>query len=732
LRDLISQDETTPMKNFIWRDGLLALATVALLATITLVADAAELETGIQFQDVAKRPESGLAYRRIASPSLEIWNELRKQKVLPGMTSPELFSMYPPKPYGAPGIAVFDYDNDGDLDILVTNGPGRSNSLFKNMLKETGRLEFKEVAEEAGLAMTAADATGVCVGDIDNDGWTDVYVLVTGGPNRLFRNLGNGQFLDITNLSGTGAGNHRPTSCAFGDVNNDGLVDIVVANSWDNWDHRLSLASFNFLQHNEHNQLFVNQGGLRFEDQSAASGIQNFRGNTWAVAMVDHDRDGNIDIFFADDQAMKRPRRWGGEDHGKLRLYKGDGKGHFRDTTDEMGATAIAGDFMGIVFADFNADGRIDVFTTNMGSYGTRVQSVIPMVRWPDAEHHAELASRWYLQGADGKFNDPGIGKLGTSPFGWGISAFDYDNDGCTDVVFYGGLNLGIYYDASNPGALMHGNCRGEFEWDEKALLKSTNHSRRAVEGLATADLNDDGFPDIVSVSGADWPEPFPLIPYPLGQLGGVFDKRAFIWPTFTLIDQSDRSKGVKYTGMDPVEGSLAVEVSSTNANGWVKVKLTGGKGVIATGRANRGGIGAIVTFTPRGMGPALRAIPGGGGYASNDPLDSIFGMGTADSGTLDILWPGGTHNRLYGVKPKERLNLPELPCDFADRRVATAAHQRCVDEALDAWRKSGLVDAGFASRLRESAVRAHADALKAPAARPATVAQLKPRGALP
>lgn len=232
---------------------LLRTAAASLLLAAAVLTAAQPSDNRIEFTDIAKRKDSGLAYRRIASPNNEMWNELRRQKVLTGVTSPELFAMYPPKPYGAPGVAIFDYDNDGDLDFLVTNGPGRANSLFKNLLKETGRLEFKDVAAEAGLALTAADATGVCVGDIDNDGWTDVYVLVTGGPNHLFRNLGGGQFLDITHLSGTAAGKLHPTSCAFGDVNNDGLIDLVVANSWNSWDHRLPLASFNFLEHNEHN-----------------------------------------------------------------------------------------------------------------------------------------------------------------------------------------------------------------------------------------------------------------------------------------------------------------------------------------------------------------------------------------------------------------------------------------------------------------------------------------------
>lgn len=686
---------------------------VALAATFLLfgveATQAAKIVSGVSFRDVVADPYSGLKYRRIASPTKDVWDDLRKQGELKGYSSAELFALFPPKPYGSPGVAIFDYDNDGDLDVYVTNGPKRPNSLFKNLLKETQKLVFKDVADEAGVALTAKDTSGVCYGDIDNDGWMDMYVLVTGGPNHLFRNVG-GKFLDITRPANVGGGKNHPTTCAFGDVNNDGLADLVVANSWDNWAHRLPLASFNYLEHIEHNQLFINKNGFLFEDASTTSGLQNFKGISWAIAMIDVDYDGNLDVLISDDQAMKRPTRWGGDDHGKLRFYKGDGKGRFKDLTEQAGATAVAGDYMGMSFGDYNYDGHMDVFSTNMGNYGTRVQAVIPMVFWPEPSRHFELASRWYVGTGDGKFSDPGVGDLGTTPFGWGVSSFDYDNDGCTDIVFYGGLNLGIYYDASNPGALLHNNCKGQFTWDERALSE-TKHSRRAVEGLATGDLDDDGFPDIVSVSGADWPEKYPLIPYPLGNLGGVFDKHAFIWPTFTLIDRADRSKGVKYTGMDPVEGSLSVEVNSGNDNRWSKIRLLGGKGLTRHGAVNRAGIGAVTLFTPKGGKTSIRPYGGGGSYASNDALETNFGMGEADRGQLDILWPGGRRNRLYDVKAGERLVVPEIPCDyFARGNGAKQKLQACVKEALADYEKRNVITKELSQRIMASAMRANVE----------------------
>ncbi|OGB25258.1 MAG: hypothetical protein A3I66_04140 [Burkholderiales bacterium RIFCSPLOWO2_02_FULL_57_36] len=706
---------------------------IALLTCLTFLGgsagavDSVVTQDTVTFEDIAKKGGAGLAYRRIASPTKATWDELRKKGELKGVTSPELFALYPPKPFGAPGVVMFDFDNDGALDIFVTNGPGRPNSLFRNLFKDTGKLEFVDIAEQAGVTMTAQEKSGACFGDIDNDGLQDLYVLVLGAPNQLFRNLGKGKFLNVTALSATGGGDKHPTTCAFGDVNNDGLVDISVANSWSDWSHRLPLASFNYLEHAEGSQLFVNRNGAMFDDASTSSGLDNFKGIGWAIAMVDFDFDGNLDIVVANDQAMKRPHRWGGEDHGKLRLYKGNGKGHFDDITDAAGATSLAGDYMGIAFGDFNYDGRLDIFSTNMGNYGGRVQSIIPMVFWPGASGHGELASRWYNGAAGNKFTDPGVGKLGATPFGWGTSAFDYDNDGCTDLVFYGALNLGIYYDASNPGAILRSDCGGNFAWDEKALIKSSNHSRRAVEGLSTGDLNGDGFPDIVSVSGADWPEPFPLIPYPLAKtVGGVFEKRAFIWPTFMLIDQKDRSKGVRYTGMDPVEGSLSVELNSGNKNGWAKIHLLGGKGLTSAGTVNRGGVGAVLFFTPDGGKTSIRPYGGGGGYASNDAPEAIFGMAQAEKGRIDILWPGGNRTRLYDVRAGETLVIPELPCNMLQNRGSAKALQACVGRALADYEKRGLVSKKLSARLMASAVRASQGQSRDAQSKPIKTAQLE------
>ncbi len=145
-------------------------AGAILLATVGSAA-AAGVDGGITFTNVAT-PANGITYARTATPSrLAVRRAIEAQSPIPTATFNAVSRPNSPmKPWGIPGIALFDYDNDGDLDIYVTNGPGTPNSLYKNMLKETGKLTFVDVAVQAGVDATAQDSSAVCFGDIDNDG----------------------------------------------------------------------------------------------------------------------------------------------------------------------------------------------------------------------------------------------------------------------------------------------------------------------------------------------------------------------------------------------------------------------------------------------------------------------------------------------------------------------------------------------------------------------------------
>ena len=195
-------------------------------------------EDEITFTDIVANGDAEIVYERFPSLSNELWKEIRAKAVY----TPTDLALTPTKSRGIPGVAVFDFDNDGDVDIYVTNGPGAANSLYSNQLIESDKVSFVNVAEEAGVAAIDQDSSGVCFGDMDNDGDHDLYVLGKTGPNTLFVNLGNGRFEDETDMANLSAGNNAASSCSFGDINGDGLIDLVVANLFDGTEeHKLPI-----------------------------------------------------------------------------------------------------------------------------------------------------------------------------------------------------------------------------------------------------------------------------------------------------------------------------------------------------------------------------------------------------------------------------------------------------------------------------------------------------------
>jgi hypothetical protein len=609
--------------------------------------------------------------------------------------------MLPVKNYGGPGVAVLDYDKDGDLDNYVTNGPGTPNSLFRNRLKETGNLSFQDVAQSAGAALTSQDSNGVCFGDIENDGDLDLYVTGYKG-NRLLKNNGNGTFSDITASSGTGGQTTTGVSCAMGDINGDGLLDILVANTFDFGNN---LAYAGTLSYFQYNQLLVNQGNRVFADQTAASGLNNPLGipqagatlATWAVSLIDIDMDGDLDAMVANDDHGN----YSGINAGFIRLFRNDGTGHFADETVPAGLNRV-GEWHGLAFGDLNCDGQLDIFGTNIGDYIFN-----PGFFAPGAH-----ASRWFLGSNAGTFSDPGVGALVTTPTGWGAAMADYDNDGDTDIIFNGGYEFSIYWDESNPGGVLNNpGCSAHFTWDSPALA-STFHLDRNVEGLATGDFNNDGFVDVVSVSGFDVNPGQTRVPLPSAPVGSpYFDPTATMY--FTATPGAVDYVLFEWQGFTRRNGSLTVEINSGNSNRWAAFNLVGSRGLVdnhfATGRVNRDGIGGIVRFTPQGGQPTLIPVLGGSSYASQNSLTVQAGMGSAVRGTVEVIWPGGVKNRLYNVFASERLTLPEIPCSF-DGPLSRPQYLQCVTASLIDLLQAhgGPLTPLDAARLELSAIRAY------------------------
>jgi hypothetical protein len=673
---------------------------LGVLATLLAVSAPVLADGGVTFTDVAENGGAGLSYGRTPTPSrVAARDAIEAMGVLPFATWRTTRALeFPMKAGGAPGVALIDFDNDGDNDIYVTNGPGGANSLFSNQLKETGTLSFIDVATAAGVTATSQDSSGVCYGDIDNDGDRDLYVLGTGEPNILFQNqlteTGSAVFTDITAAANAaGAGRHG-VACSMGDINGDGLLDIVIANSYDNWNHQRPTFLNETYVGFEHNTLLVNQGGS-FTDETAARGLETIIGLpaatlTWAIAMVDYDRDGDVDIFFADSQGPPPSRRE--DERGYNRLYENDGTGHFTDVTFDKHLDRH-GSWMGLSFGDFNCDGHIDFHSTNLGDQMGGLGLAV---------------TRHFLGGPGGVFTDPGIGDLVASSFGWGTVTSDYDNDGDTDIIYNGGMDIMTVIAVDNPGnVLQNQGCTAQFKYDVGARLRE--HRHHTVEGVAVGDLNNDGFDDIVTVAGGRWVANGNFLPW-IGILSP---------PRGSAIDSLMRFQGVwigsaphggqLYQGLTRLPGDLTVEINSGgNGNGSVAISLVGAAGLLANGEAPRTPYGAVLSFTPKNGKTSLRPLVGGASYASQDTESIVFGLGTANKGTLEILWPGGTRNRLEDVHRGERLTLPEIPCSYDGNWASYQAYHSCVTTALNGLRNAGVVSTELHGRLLSSAIKAY------------------------
>ena len=661
----------TPLLSFTFA-GLLCLGTGA-------------LAQGVTFRDIADA-DHGITYRRTPSANNAIAEAIRQR----GTTNKFDVLLGPAKERGAPGVALLDFDRDGDLDIYATNGPGHANSLYSNQLRETGQVRFRDVARETGAGLADQDSTGVCFGDIDNDGDDDLYVLGAKMPNRLLE-YRNGRYFDITAYAGVGGGNFNHSSCAMSDLDGDGRLDLFIGNTFD-WATKMAIMIEPFAL-NQPNQLFLNKGRRRFVDVSARSGIRGATNDiSWAVALFDYDSDGDDDIFVANDQGAMPPARYGGIDRGFVRTYKNDGHAHFTDVTTETGL-GTPESHMGFAVADFDGDGTLDLAISNIGDY------IEPFFGIPYTL--GDQTQRWFLNNGDGTFRDPGVGELISSGWSWGISPFDYDNDGDFDYVGLGGFDMSLIVDESNPGVILVNDGQAHFSPD---LSLDADHGSRNDHGVAIGDLDGNGFEDVVSVSIVNRPASLPQALYPTSY-GNYLDGLAGFAPVWTLTGNGDEAR---WSGIVMDNGSLAIELNEGGTGRKsVNVEVLGSVGLTDRGKVNRNGIGAIVSFTPDGGSRATQPVLGGSSLASQDSLLAHFGLGDAAAGTVEVVWPGRVKNRLYAVRAGEKVLVPEIPCSY-DTGDSRSAYRACVTNAVKDLHRAGAIDRAERDRLFASAMRAY------------------------
>lgn len=492
-----------------------------------------------------------------------------------------------------PGVGLFDYDNDGDLDVYLVQGrtlgapqpngspagAARDDSAFR------GRLYRNDLQVQAGGARTLhfTDVTaasgivadqfglGVAAADVDNDGWVDLF-LTSFGTNQLWRNNGDGTFADVSKARGVhDTAGRFSVSAAFLDYDRDGWLDLYVANNA-NYTLQNETSCPNMAGARDYcppqiyggqpDRLYHNQGQGRFVDVSAAALVGGAFGPALGVATADYDGDGWIDIFVAND----------GEEN---LLWMNQRDGTFRDNalmagaaiTDEGKAEAS----MGVDAGDFDNDGDDDLFMTELTSQGSNL----------------------YANDGHGVFRDvsasSGLGHLSVPYTGWGTGWFDFDNDGWLDILSVNGTIV-----ASD------GRTTQSFPYDQKKVL-FRNQRNGKFENVT-------------------------------GQAG----------PAFEL---SESGRGAAFGDVDN-DGDVDVLVGNDggrarllinnlgNRQHWLGLRLVG---------AGRDQLGARITVI-RGDGSRIwRRARSDGSYGSaNDPR-VLVGLGpSTESPKVQVLWPSG------------------------------------------------------------------------------------------
>ena len=502
------------------------------------------------------------------------------------------------------GVAFYDYDNDGWLDIFFVNGtrlegfPAGSeptSRLFRNNRDGT----FTDVTLKAGVAHTGW-GQACCVGDYDNDGWDDLFVTYF-GKNVLYHNNGNGTFTDVSEKAGiAGSGKRWNTGCAFVDYDRDGKLDLFVANYID-----MDLATAPVpesgpclfksvmvacgppgLQGGK-NILYHNNGDGTFTDMSEKAGILGANGTYGlGVLTADFDNDGWPDIYVADDSTASA-------------LYQNKKNGRFQDIAIEAGC-ALSPDGkpqagMGVSAADYDMDGNLDIVKTNFAG---------------------DTPSLYHNQGG-ANFEDTtftaGLGAH-TQFLGWGCGFFDMDNDGWPDILI----------------------CNGHVYPEVEQLKTEAGYAQRK---LLYKNLRNGHFADISFQAGTGISDPSAS----RGAAFGDFDNDGDIDVVINCVNDYPQ----------------LLRCDSKLDHNWIKIRTIGTK-------SNRSGIGARLTCVIRIPGETkphsqIDEVRSGGGYFSQSDLRVHFGLGKAEKvDSLEIRWPSGQIDTLKDVKVNQVIYVKE------------------------------------------------------------------------
>jgi hypothetical protein len=494
------------------------------------------------------------------------------------------------------GAAFFDYDNDGDLDVLIVNGSTLENykkggdqmvALYKN-----NGGTFVDVTREAGL-LKRGWGMGACVGDYNNDGLPDFYVTAY-GPNALFRNNGDGTFSDVTTTASVGD-THWSTNCAFGDYDRDGRLDLYVAN-YMTFDEKtvprrgkdpkckfLGVDVFCGPQglQGEPDVLFHNNGNGTFTDVTKAAGIKDPNYYGFAVVFSDFDNDGWPDIYVAND----------GNPHF---MFHNNGNGTFTEMGLRSG-TALneagrAQSGMGVAVADYDANGLFDIFVTNFAGDTNTLYQNLGKLLFADATSMS------------------GMGEISLPYLGWGTGLEDLDNDGWPDIFI----------------------ANGHVYPQVDALDAGQRYSQRKE---IYRNLGNGKFREVAREIGGDV-----LIPKSSrGAAFGDFDNDGDI--DVLVINLNDRPSLYRNDG--------------GNRNHWITLRLEGT-------RSNRDAIGARVELQAGGKTQIQEVRSGGSYLSHNDMRLHFGLGSTSHVDRIRIRWPNGNVEELPAMEGDRIVTIKE------------------------------------------------------------------------
>lgn len=502
---------------------------------------------------------------------------------------------------GLGGIAWLDYDQDDDLDLYLTNGVGASNSLYRN----NGDGSFTDVTFSSGVANGFGNS-GIVVGDIDNDGYPDIFMAGEGflagpgqTPTKFFHNNGDGTFTDISLTAGV-FGAESALSVAMADINNDGLLDIFIASPG-----HIPLLYPPGESHS--NKLYLNNGDLTFTDITESAGVTGLYTNIYGsivsdgacvVGFSDYNNDAWQDIIVGNCNAF-----WPLENTDHLpipvrptpfNLYRNNGDNTFTDVASSSGLNKL-GFWMGLAFGDYNNDGNIDLFAT---STGTAINGFFPHTL--------------FKNNGNGTFSDTTADAgIPNSEFGWGTTFADFDNNGALDLFQVGSLPLFglIGPGAGNPGRLFLNDGKGIFHQDSDAT--GIDLSSKYTSGLAHGDFDANGFPDIAVMTA----------PYSVGPI--------------TV----------------PSEDFVLLQ-NSGNDNHWLTVQAIGTT-------SNRDAIGALIEVKT-GNFRQVRELRAGSSFGSTMTPWPTFGLGKKRQAKVMVTWPSGLIETFAGNPADQMITVTE------------------------------------------------------------------------